>query len=134
MRFLLLAVVLVGCGTSSTTGPDGSVPNDSGVPDTWHGCTKSIDPTGCGSSTPPCLQTFDGGCTGNDVTVSTCGNYIVWTSSGTDTAISYYYDASTGQLVAAVNAVIPSGDYCVGGPSNFVPPTNCTSTRCGDGG
>jgi hypothetical protein len=137
--FVPLALALVGCGTS--TGPGGpdatadSAPVDAG-PDSWHGCTGDAGVTECQSWTPPCPTTFDGNCTCTNcnVSVGTCGGYVTWSTSGTDTSQTAYYDADSGTLVAIVNHAIPAGTYCIAGPADFTPPASCTSTRCADGG
>ncbi|MGD0525483.1 MAG: hypothetical protein ABSE49_10085 [Polyangiaceae bacterium] len=62
---------------------------------------------------------------GTNERTGTCGNYNVLLVSAyaSEGIVLYYYDASTGALVAVVERGGAAG--CVGGTSDFVEPSNC---------
>ena len=67
-----------------------------------------------------------------------CGGYHVVTVAVTDVAGTYYYDTSTGMLVAVVIAGF-GGTECVGGPSGGFTLPKCSQgseplSQCLDGG
>jgi hypothetical protein len=71
-------------------------------------------------------------------TCDPCGAYRAFVSWGVDTALVYYYDASTGELVAIFH-VVNTTRMCFGGPPGFVeptPPCDAPSVQldCGDAG
>ena len=137
MRAWILAFALAAsaCGNSGGGGPDGST-DAATLPDRWHGCSAEASASSCLPTTPPCPSTFDGGCgivSGVRTSVGVCDGYLVWASSGKDTTETVYYD-SAGTVVAVVNQSIV-GQFCVAGPSDFVPPSSCSETLCSsDGG
>jgi hypothetical protein len=55
-----------------------------------------------------------------------CGTYEVLVASGVDTSNEYYFDASSGALVAVVFRGISGAQGCVGGPVGYDPPGRCT--------
>lgn len=91
-------------------------------------CTKTTDEW-CAQATGPCNRTWPG--TGpstylcdlspdqrNGPSVSRCGSYFAASYGGTDTVVTYYYDASTLDLTAVTfrYSFVGLGPYCVVGP------------------
>lgn len=72
------------------------------------------------------------------ISIGTCGPYRLLLRRGVDTARFDYYDAGTGELVAAVTHLyVGDSVFCDAGPTSFVEPCADTITRdvdCTDGG
>jgi hypothetical protein len=69
----------------------------------------------------------------------TCGAYHALKANGADFGTTYYYDAATGKLVAAVfHDYVQGFATCIAGPSDFVEPgcafQNFQHVPCPDGG
>ena len=105
-------------------------------------CSSNND--GANSGALACSQSADVACRGDPtcppdwthacatgLTLQRCGPYDVASMVEVDTGIRYYYDASTGKLVATVSFCNEEVQICGGGPPHFTPPSpvDCTGLR-----
>ncbi len=113
-------------------------------------CAMSVEQACAGlASTEPCDLTWSAVLADSSlcpavfehVLISTCGGYRLLVLADLDGGSVFYYDSTTGALVAILSAGINSASPCVGGPAGgFDPPSGCTTSsseppQCaGDGG
>jgi hypothetical protein len=138
---LALATVACSSTTSSTPAADGgadaTVDGASPEGSITVTCTRTAATACAASSTADCpYPTFAAaraasccgatGCTVK-VTSSPCGGYDVAELQGVDTVTTYYFDHTSGDLVATVHfgATMIGGNECNAGPATFDAP-NCT--------
>ncbi len=147
---LILAFAVPACGGSSDapspTGEDGgqdadgnhdAAPSpiaDSGLdsaPDAASACAETLAAWTAMNVDryPPTFAAAQAACHGppsqpsGEVTTAPCGGYDVYSILGLGEY--FYYDPSTGKLVAVLTGVIDLNPMCAG-PSTFVVPTGCT--------
>jgi len=129
----VLALAAVACSTSST---DAS-PTDAGAADSADGtvgqcdtpvfakCTQGVD-AACRALGCPYRTFADALAVCGLVELQHCGDFDIAGAASGDVGTLYYFDATTGALVARVASTL-CASTCAGGPSTFVPPT-CTPT------
>jgi hypothetical protein len=117
-----------GVGGQENPGTDGGVP----------GCGMSIEQVCGGASAGSCDLTWSAVLADSSLCVasmafsrnlvSDCGGYHVLNLFFLDGGSAFYYDGTTGALVAIVGIGINAGSPCVGGPAGgFVPPSGCAT-------
>jgi hypothetical protein len=150
LALVLLAPALVlslsACGTKVTAGAGGS---GAGGSDAGSGSDAG------GSASAPCPETLAAACAvgegpgefgvscaetwqlaitdthycggGIGEQQADCGAYRARITINVDVAFTYYYDATTGSLVAVFGTGYDGQTSCVGGPTTFVAPTCAAS-------
>jgi hypothetical protein len=112
-------------------------------------CAETID-TACADPANGCVLTWTAAQTATSFCANTappsplfvdCGAYHAVTVTSVDTSRTYYYDLTSGALVAIIVASAPQSSVtCLGGPAaGFTPPTcsgsgSQTLPQCLDGG
>jgi hypothetical protein len=132
----------VGSGTGGTSvggpggaGGQGDSGTDAGVlacaMSVAQACARDSGPGGCDLTWSAVLADRSL-CTANTIQsrnlVSVCGGYHVLSIFSIDGGTDFYYDGTTGALVAILGVGINSEPPCVGGPTaGFAPPSSCTT-------
>jgi|HubBroStandDraft_2_1064218.scaffolds.fasta_scaffold24338_4 hypothetical protein len=132
----------VGTGTGGTNaggsggaGGQGSPGTDGGVlacaMSVEQACARDSGPGGC-DLTWSAVLADNSLCSANTIRsrnlVSVCGGYDVLGIFAIDGGTDFYYDGTTGALVAILGVGINSEPPCVGGPTaGFAPPAGCTT-------
>jgi hypothetical protein len=126
---------------NGTAGVSGGGAGGQGIPGTDGGvlaCRMSVEQACAGFAPVSCdltwsaVQTDTSLCTPNNIGsriyVSDCVGYHVLGYYGIDSGTDFYYDSTTGALVAIVDVGFEAAPPCVGGPTaGFVPPSDCTT-------
>jgi hypothetical protein len=126
---------------NGSTGAGGGGAGGQGIPGTDGGvfaCRMSVEQACAGFAPVTCdltwsaVQTDTSLCTPNPIGsrdfVNDCVGYHVLGIYGIDSGTQFYYDGTTGALVAIVDVGLEAAPPCVGGPTaGFAPPSGCTT-------
>jgi len=135
----LLVVVGVTAACSARTNANGPLPTaqdagDLGALDAAEAsdaafCAKTVAEA-CGVDTASCGTFADWrahfACVPG-ATTGACGRLDVGTFTGSDSAMSQYFDHATGALVARTRTIGDCDLCCDVGPPDFAPPTSCVN-------
>lgn len=125
-----LALLLVACSGSSNSG----TANGGCTQTLAKACATKLQPGQFGIS---CIDTWDQVQTDlrycslpADEYSADCGAYRALLVVGAHSDFAYYYDKTSGALVAVVyGGSTYSGPQCVGGPADFKRPSNCPTFK-----